>query len=128
MLAAGAPDPLVTASAEVLPRLRDRTGESVQVYRPDGLARICIAVAEPTSGLRDTVPLGARLPMNAGSGAKVLTAWADPSTQRAVLAEAVVHRADAGRGAPPGLGAVRRRTGGRGGLGVRAGARPEGSW
>ncbi len=47
VLAAGAPDPLVTASADVLPRLRDRTGESVQVYRPDGLARICIAVAEP---------------------------------------------------------------------------------
>ena len=88
VLAAGAPDPLVTASADVLPRLRDRTGESVQVYRPDGLSRICIAVAEPTSGLRDTVQLGSRLPMNAGSGAKVLTAWADPSTQRAVLAEA----------------------------------------
>ena len=86
VLAAGAPDPLVTASADVLPRLRDRTGESVQVYRPDGLSRICIAVAEPTSGLRDTVPLGSRLPMSAGSGAKVLTAWADPSVQRAVLA------------------------------------------
>jgi DNA-binding IclR family transcriptional regulator len=88
VLAAGAPDPLVSASADVLPRLRDRTGESVQVYRPDGLSRICIAVAEPMSGLRDTVPLGSRLPMNAGSGAKVLTAWADPATQRAVLAEA----------------------------------------
>ncbi|MGS0686635.1 IclR family transcriptional regulator [Nakamurella sp. GG22] len=86
VLAAGAPDPLVTASADVLPRLRDRTGESVQVYRPDGLSRICIAVAEPTSGLRDTVPLGSRLPMSAGSGAKVLTAWADSSVQRAVLA------------------------------------------
>ena len=88
VLAAGAPDPLVTASADVLPRLRDRTGESVQVYRPDGLARICIAVAEPAAGLRDTVPLGARLPMNAGSGAKVLVAWADSSTQRALLPDA----------------------------------------
>ena len=38
-LAAAAPDPLVAAAADVLPRLRDRTGESVQVYRPDGLAR-----------------------------------------------------------------------------------------
>src|SRR4051812_46814226 len=88
VLAAGAPDPLVIAAADVLPRLRDRTGESVQVYRPDGLSRLCIAVAEPSSGLRDTVPLGSRLPMNAGSGAKVLAAWADPSTQRAVLADA----------------------------------------
>src|SRR3978361_1968690 len=88
VLAGRAPDPLVNASADVLPRLRDRTGESVQVYRPDGLSRICIAVAEPTSGLRDTVPLGARLPMNAGSGAKVLAAWADPVTARAILREA----------------------------------------
>src|SRR4051794_14001821 len=66
-LAAGAGDPLVPAAAGALPRLRDRTGESVQVYRPDGLSRVCVAVAEPASGLRDTVPLGARLPMTAGS-------------------------------------------------------------
>jgi DNA-binding IclR family transcriptional regulator len=89
VLAAGSPDPLVAAAAEVLPRLRDRTGESVQLYRPDGTVRVCIAVAEPPSGLRDTVPLRARLSMGAGSGAKVLTAWADEATQRAVLAEAV---------------------------------------
>src|ERR1700712_2308974 len=88
VLAAGSPDLLVTAANEVLPRLRDRTGESVQLYRRDGLSRICIAAAEPVSGLRDTVPLGSRLPMTAGSGAQVLTAWAEPSTQRAVLAEA----------------------------------------
>jgi DNA-binding IclR family transcriptional regulator len=88
VLAAGAPDLLVAACSDVLPRLRDRTGESVQVYRPDGLSRICIAVAEPTSGLRDTVPLGSRLPMTAGSGAKVLAAWADPATARAILLEA----------------------------------------
>lgn len=87
-LAAGAPDPLVVAAAGVLPRLRDRTGESVQVYRADGLSRICVAVAEPSSGLRDTVPLGARLPMTAGSGAQVLTAWADEGYRRAVLAQA----------------------------------------
>src|SRR6478735_4725009 len=89
VLAAGAPDPLVLACAGVLPRLRDRTGESVQVYRPDGLSRVCVAVSEPAAGLRDTVPLGARLPMTAGSAAKVLAAWADAATQHAVLAEAV---------------------------------------
>lgn len=87
-LAAGAPDPLVVAASGVLPRLRDRTGESVQVYRADGLSRVCVAVAEPSSGLRDTVPLGARLPMTAGSGAQVLTAWADTDYRRAVLAQA----------------------------------------
>lgn len=89
VLAANAPDPLVVAAAEVLPRLRDRTGESVQLYRADGMTRVCIAVAEPPAGLRDTVPLGARISMGAGSGAKVLTAWADPATRHAVLASAV---------------------------------------
>jgi DNA-binding IclR family transcriptional regulator len=88
-LAGGATDPLLDAAGSVLPRLRDRTGESVQLYRRDGLYRICISAAEPPSGLRDTVPVGARLPMTAGSGAKVLAAWADASIQRTVLAEAV---------------------------------------
>ncbi|AZI58472.1 IclR family transcriptional regulator [Nakamurella antarctica] len=86
-LAAGAPDPLVAAAAHVLPRLRDITGESVQVYRADGISRVCVAVAEPASGLRDSVPLGALLPMNAGSGAQVLMAWADPSALRAAAAK-----------------------------------------
>lgn len=90
VMAAGAPDPLLAASAEVLPRLRDRTGESVQVYRLDGTHRICIAVSEPAAGLRDTVPLGARLPMTVGSAAKVLAAWSDSSVQRPVLTEGVI--------------------------------------
>jgi len=51
--------------------------------------RVCVAAAEPPSGLRDTVPVGARLPMTAGSGAKVLAAWADPAVQRAVLGDSV---------------------------------------
>jgi DNA-binding IclR family transcriptional regulator len=88
-LAGGATDPLLDAANAVLPRLRDITGESVQLYRRDGTSRICIAAAEPPSGLRDTVPIGTRMPMTAGSGAKVLTAWSDPATQRAVLGEAV---------------------------------------
>src|SRR5213079_2061686 len=81
-------DPLLEAAAAVLPRLRDITGESVQLYRRDGMQRICVAAAEPASGLRDTVPVGARLPMTAGSGAKVLAAWAEPAVQRALLADA----------------------------------------
>jgi DNA-binding IclR family transcriptional regulator len=87
-LAAGGVDPLLEAAGAVLPRLRDITGESVQLYRRDGIQRICIAAAEPSSGLRDTVPVGTRMPMTAGSGAKVLAAWAEPAVQRAVLAEA----------------------------------------
>lgn len=94
-LAATAPDPLLAAASHVLPELRDLTGESVQLYRRDGPSRVCIAVAEPRAGLRDTVPLGSVLPMSAGSAAKVLTAWAParggsaapPAFSERVLAE-----------------------------------------
>jgi DNA-binding IclR family transcriptional regulator len=84
-LAAQASDPLLAACATVLPRLRDISGESVQLYRRDGTWRICIAAVEPPAGLRDTVPVGARLPMTAGSGAKVLLAYSDDATRQAVL-------------------------------------------
>ena len=78
-------DPLLAAGAAVLPRLREITGESVQLYRREGTARICIAALEPPAGLRDTVPVGSRMPMTAGSGAKVLLAYSDTATQQAVL-------------------------------------------
>ena len=78
-------DPLPAAGAAVLPRLREITGESVQLYRREGTARVCVAAMEPPAGLRDTVPVGARLPMTAGSGAKVLLAFSDTATQQAVL-------------------------------------------
>lgn len=88
-LSASVSDPLLTASAAVLPRLRQITGESVQVYRREGSTRVCIAALEPPAGLRDTVPVGARLPMTAGSAAKVLLAHSDPATRQSVLPEAV---------------------------------------
>jgi len=87
-LAARADDPLRAAGAAVLPRLREITGESVQLYRREGSARVCVAALEPPAGLRDTVPVGARLPMTAGSGAKVLLAYADAGVQQEVLTEA----------------------------------------
>ncbi len=82
-------DPLLAAGAVILPRLREITGESVQLYRREGTARVCIAALEPPAGLRDTVPVGTRLAMTAGSGAKVLLAFADAATQQAVLPEAM---------------------------------------
>jgi DNA-binding IclR family transcriptional regulator len=78
-------DPLPAAGAAVLPELRAATGESVQLYRREGAVRVCVAALEPPAGLRDTVPIGARMPMTAGSGAKVLLAYADPATQQAIL-------------------------------------------
>ncbi|MFW3169457.1 IclR family transcriptional regulator [Geodermatophilus sp. CPCC 206100] len=56
--------------------LRDASGESAQFYVRDGASRVCVAAAERTSGLRDTVPVGARLPMTAGSAAHALLAFA----------------------------------------------------
>lgn len=87
-LSVHADDPLLEAAAAVLPRLREITGESVQLYRREGSTRICVAALEPPAGLRDTVPVGARLAMTAGSGAKVLLAYSDATTQRAVLESA----------------------------------------
>lgn len=78
-------DPLLAAGAAVLPRLRELTGESVQLYRREGSSRVCVASLEPPVGLRDTVPVGTRLPMTAGSGAKVLLAYSDPASQQAIL-------------------------------------------
>ena len=87
-LSAGVADPLLAAGAAVLPGLREVTGESVQLYRREGTIRVCVVALEPPAGLRDTVPVGARLPMTAGSGARVLLAYSDPATQQAVLPSA----------------------------------------
>ena len=81
-------DPLLAAAGAVLPRLREITGESVQLYRREGTSRICVVALEPPAGLRDTVPVGTRLPMTAGSGAKILLAYSDTTTQQAVLPSA----------------------------------------
>jgi len=60
-----------------LRRLHDQTGESVQLYVRSGDRRLCVAACDAGAGLRDSVPVGAVLPLDAGSGGKVLLAWAD---------------------------------------------------
>ena len=72
---AGGGDPLLRAAGSVLDRLCATTHESAQLYRRAGSVRRCIAAAERSSGLRDTVPVGAELPLTAGSAAQVLLAW-----------------------------------------------------
>lgn len=78
--AARGEDRLISAAAPILSALRTQTGESAQLYRQQGEHRVCVAAAEPTAGLRDTVPVGTALPMKAGSAAQVLLAWQDPVT------------------------------------------------
>jgi DNA-binding IclR family transcriptional regulator len=74
-LANGAADPLHVAATPIVARLRDDSGESAQLYVRDGSVRVCVVTAERAHGLRDTVPIGSRLPMTAGSAAQVLAAW-----------------------------------------------------
>jgi DNA-binding IclR family transcriptional regulator len=81
-------DPLEQAAGPVLARLRDATHESTQLYRRDGDVRRCVAAAERPTGLRDTVPVGAELPMTAGSAAQVLLAWEEPDDVAPLLARA----------------------------------------
>jgi DNA-binding IclR family transcriptional regulator len=94
-------DPLLRAAEAVLERLSASTHESAQLYRRVGDHRRCVAAAERSSGLRDTVPVGADLPMTAGSAAQVLLAWT-PAGDAARLAVG-------SKFSPATLAAVRRR-------------------
>ena len=106
------------------PQLRDVTGESAQLYRRQGDSGSASPRAERLSGLRDTVPVGAMLPMAAGSAAQILLAWEEPERLHRGLRGRKFTGHHAGRGTPPRLGAERRRARAGRGLGVRAGARP----
>jgi DNA-binding IclR family transcriptional regulator len=73
-----------------LERLRDTTGESVQLYVRRGDRRLCVASLESPHGLRTIVPVGASLPLEVGSAGKVLRgdrsldgeAWAESVEER----------------------------------------------
>ncbi|MGH1501947.1 MAG: IclR family transcriptional regulator [Acidimicrobiales bacterium] len=67
------PAALADAARPVVERLRDDTGESAQLFVADGLERLCVASVESPHGLRTIVPLGARLPIDKGSGGAALT-------------------------------------------------------
>jgi DNA-binding IclR family transcriptional regulator len=64
--------PLARAAGPALSELRDRTGESVQLYVREGDRRVCIAALESPHGLRTIVPMGASLPLGVGSAGRVL--------------------------------------------------------
>jgi DNA-binding IclR family transcriptional regulator len=75
LASAAGEDRLLAIAQPLLIQLRDTTGESAQLYRRQADVRVCVAAAERASGLRDTVPVGAALPMTAGSAAQILLAW-----------------------------------------------------
>jgi DNA-binding IclR family transcriptional regulator len=79
---------LASLAGPVLDRLHSATGESVQLYVRSGDHRLCIAARDAGTGLRDSVPVGALLPLGVGSGGKVLLAWSSGSvTDSGELAE-----------------------------------------
>jgi DNA-binding IclR family transcriptional regulator len=77
---------LAALAGPVLARLHEATGESAQLYVRSGDRRLCIAARDAGTGLRDSVPVGALLPLGAGSGGKVLLAWSPDPGQPAELA------------------------------------------
>ncbi|MGC0142179.1 MULTISPECIES: IclR family transcriptional regulator [unclassified Pseudactinotalea] len=78
LASAAGEDRLLAAAGSVLTALRDHSGESAQLFRRQGDQRICVAAAEKQMGLRDSIPVGATLTMEAGSAAQVLLAWEEP--------------------------------------------------
>jgi DNA-binding IclR family transcriptional regulator len=63
---------LASVARPVLDHLRDVTGESAQLYVERAGTRVCVLTVESGHGLRTIVPLGAVLPLDAGSGGRVL--------------------------------------------------------
>lgn len=98
---AAAGDDLRLRAERIVTELRDATGLSAQVYRRVGDDRLCIAAAEPATGLRDTVPVGSLLTLRAGSAAQILVAWLPEPERQTLTRGAAYQDAD--------LAAVRRR-------------------
>ncbi|MEI7561206.1 MAG: IclR family transcriptional regulator [Actinomycetes bacterium] len=101
LAAAAGEDKLLAIAVPALTALRDATSESAQLYRRQGDLRICVATAERLTGLRDSVPVGTALTMQAGSAAQILLAWEEPEKLHRGLTNAKFTAAN--------LSAVRRR-------------------
>jgi DNA-binding IclR family transcriptional regulator len=70
--------------------LRDVTGESTQLYVRSGDSRVCLVSLESPHSLRTIVAIGASLPMDRGSAARVLSSL--PHVLRRGWAESVEER------------------------------------
>jgi DNA-binding IclR family transcriptional regulator len=70
--------PVWAAARPALAWLHEETGESVQLFVRDGDARVCVESIESFRELRTIVPVGARLPLDAGSAGRVLSGGSRP--------------------------------------------------
>lgn len=64
--------PLAELATPILTELRDRTGESVQLYVREHDGRRCVVSLQANHALRWIVPEGALLPLGLGSAGRVL--------------------------------------------------------
>ncbi len=71
--------PLVELARPILSELRDRTGESVQLFVQDGPQRRCVLSLETPHGLRWIVPEGSVFPLEVGSAGRVLSSVGRPN-------------------------------------------------
>jgi DNA-binding IclR family transcriptional regulator len=65
--------PLAALALPTLERLRDSTGESVQLFVREGAQRRCVVSLQSPHALRWIVPEGVLFPLDAGSAGRVLT-------------------------------------------------------
>ncbi|MDQ0862851.1 IclR family transcriptional regulator [Arthrobacter globiformis] len=65
---------LENVALPVLHELRDRTGETAQLWVRRGDERVCLISADSRHELRATLPPGSRLPLPAGSSGRLLAA------------------------------------------------------
>lgn len=89
---AGTDRPIALLSRPALERLREETGESVQLYLPQGGLRVCVVSLESPHGLRTIVPVGATLPMDRGSAGTVLSGGMDAAARRRGWVDSVEER------------------------------------
>ncbi|HEX9124010.1 MAG TPA: IclR family transcriptional regulator [Actinomycetota bacterium] len=77
--------PLRDLAHPALERLAMTTSESAQLFVRSGNERICVDAVEAASELRTIVPVGAGLPLTAGSAGKVFLAWASDVDRKRLL-------------------------------------------
>jgi DNA-binding IclR family transcriptional regulator len=85
--AAAARFPLAALARPALERLRSTTGETVQLYVPEGPDRRCVIALQSPHALRWVVPEGALLPLEHGSAGRVLLGEVGPAGWVATVAE-----------------------------------------
>lgn len=78
---------LTETARPMVARLRDLTGESAQLWLPDGDQRVCLLSVEATHELRTIVGEGARVPIEVGSGGRALLGLTGPDGWVATVGE-----------------------------------------